>query len=466
MADEMDALRVRIEAGEPPVPSRGLRGRIGYYIRRRLYRWLWWQTQQMQALADLAVRRSREETKAIDELSHSIGLLNPRMAQICDAMDALSQRIGRLPQQIQETHHIVLECRRQLRESESRFQQLEATARYTQELEIERTSLRQQVSDASDALNLAERRMAEQIVRENAISMQLGELAQRVEAENTQTEQIAARLSELGLFTHHTRAALSVQERRLSLFIEEARKGLLRPSSDGALQKTVKNHTDHKYDSLYTSFEDTFRGSREEIKSRQSVYLPLLKQHDIGSKQMPILDLGCGRGEWLELLREHDLHAIGLDSNEAMIELCKAIDLEVIQGQALPYLGTMPDASVGAVTAFHMVEHMPFDAVMALVDEMLRVLKSGGLLIVETPNPENLLVAAHTFYLDPTHLKPLPSAMLRFFVEARGFCDVDVRELHPYPDSVRLPEDGKGIASRLNGYFYGPQDYAVIGRRP
>ena len=112
-----------------------------------------------------------------------------------------------------------------------------------------------------------------------------------------------------------------------------------------------------------------------------------------------------------------------------------------------------------------MVEHMPFDAIMTLVDEALRALKSGGILILETPNPENLLVSSYTFHLDPTHRHPLPSPMLRFFVEARGFSNVHVKELHPYPEAMQFPDD-TAIARRLNRHLYGPQDYAVIGRKP
>ena len=113
-----------------------------------------------------------------------------------------------------------------------------------------------------------------------------------------------------------------------------------------------------------------------------------------------------------------------------------------------------------------MVEHMPFDAILTLIDQALRVLKRGGVIILETPNPANVLVGAYTFHFDPTHLKPLPSQMLRFCVEARGFCDVQVRELHPYPEVLLLPDDATGVASRINQLFYGPQDYAVIGRKP
>ncbi|MDQ2843061.1 MAG: class I SAM-dependent methyltransferase [Acidobacteriota bacterium] len=402
-------------------------------------------------------RRGREEMKVIDALSQST----------------------------QEIHSLLLQCERHIHDSENRLRQIQSA-----HLETAGASLRQELSEVNNALNLAESRMidqirsevknalnlaesrmADQIRSESATSIQkICELTQRVEAEAAQKEKlkekIAVRLSELGLSTQQTKAALNIQNSRLALLIEASRTRLPNPSIDERLQDMVKNHTDHKFDSLYVAFEDVFRGSREDIKARQSVYLPLLKEHGIGSTAMPILDLGCGRGEWLELLREHGLQAQGLEQNEIMIEQCKFRGLDVIQGDSLSYLGTLPEACMGAVTSFHMVEHLPFEITLTLIDETLRVLKPGGILILETPNPQNVLVASHTFHLDPTHVKPLPSVMLRFFVEARGFCDVQVRELHPYPETVHFPDDGKGVANRLNDYFYGPQDYAVIGRKP
>jgi O-antigen chain-terminating methyltransferase len=428
----MDALNSQIEIGEPPLESPTLRAKIGFSVKRRLNRLLWWQSNQIKTLLALTIRRSREEIKVIDALTQNIEWSNQQARHIQQVVEALSQSIGRLGQQMRETHQMVFESRQHVRESESRLQQLET-------------------ENASFRIELQ---------RENASSLEkIGELAQRV-------EQMAARLSELGLFTHQTRATLSIQDRRLAGFIEEARKRLPNPFTREQLNDMVNHHTDSRYDSLYLAFEDAFRGTREDIKERQSIYLPLLKEHGIGCSVMPVLDLGCGRGEWLELLGEHNLQARGLDSNETMVELCKSTGLDVTQGDALSCLGTLPDACMGAVTSFHMVEHMPFDTVLTLVDEVLRVLKPGGILIFETPNPQNILVGTLTFHFDPTHLKPLPSPMLRFFVEARGFCNVHVRDLHPYPEVVRLPDDGKGVASRLNDYLYGPQDYAVIGQKP
>jgi len=440
IGEEMDALASRIEIGEPRAPSLTLRTKIGFSIKHRLNRFLWWQSYQIKTLAALTARRGGEEIKVIDALLQQVQQaahgLSEGLRQIHQTVDGLSQSIGRLGQQMRETHHIVFECRQQVRESESRLQQLGT----------ENASFRTE--------------FGAEVRRENATSLEkIGELAQRV-------EQMAARLSELGLLTHQTKATLSIQDRRLAGFIEEARKRLPNPFTSEQLNDMVNHHTHSRYDSLYVAFEDAFRGTREDIKGRQSIYLPMLKEHGIGCSAVPVLDLGCGRGEWLELLGEHNLQARGLDSNETMIELCKAAGLEVTLGNALSYLGTLPDACTGAITSFHMVEHMPFDTVLALIDEALRVLKPGGILILETPNPENILVGTYTFHFDPTHLKPLPSPMLRFFVEARGFCHVEVRDLHPYPETVRVPDDGKGVASRLNDSLYGPQDYAVIAQKP
>jgi len=291
------------------------------------------------------------------------------------------------------------------------------------------------------------------------------DISHRVLAESERERRLDGRISELGLFTYQTRAELRLQERRISVLLKEARKRLPKPFDEGHLREFARVD-DQKHNAVYLAFENVLRGTREEIRSRQSVYLPILRQYQIGSPDLPVLDIGCGRGEWLELLRENGMSARGVDRNEAMVEFCRALDLDVTQADALEYLNTLQDSSLGAVTALHVVEHLPFDTVIDLLDEVLRVLKPGGLVIVETPNPANLLVGAHTFYLDPTHQKPLPSALLRFFVEARGFCDVSVKELHLPPSCVRLPEDSGIIATRLNDYLYGPQDYAVMGRKP
>jgi len=210
-------------------------------------------------------------------------------------------------------------------------------------------------------------------------------------------------------------------------------------------------------DALYVALEDRFRGSREEIKDRFKIYLPYVETVRDG----PVIDLGSGRGEWLELLREAGIAARGVEQNRISIERCRERGLEIVEDDAIAHLRALPDRSVAAVTGFHIIEHVPIDALITLLDEVKRVLRPGGLAIFETPNPENVLVGSNFFYLDPTHHHPLPSELMQFLFESRGFDRVEVVNLHQW-DAGRVAGEGE-LAERFNGLFYGPMDYAILG---
>jgi SAM-dependent methyltransferase len=252
------------------------------------------------------------------------------------------------------------------------------------------------------------------------------------------------------------------QERRLTLFLEEARKRLPEPLSQEQLQ-ILNAEGKHILDTLYVSIEDEFRGTRQEIKERFREHLAIIKEAKLGTAEMPILDLGCGRGEWLELLQEEGFQARGVDINRVLVELCRERQLDVMNGDVMAYLRSLPHACLGAVTGFHLIEHLPFDVLIELLDETVRVLKPGGLAIFETPNPRNVLVGSCTFYMDPTHRNPLPSELMRLLAEARGLCHVEVIHLHP---ATATPvQENTEVAKRFNDYFYGAMDYAIVGRR-
>ena len=270
-----------------------------------------------------------------------------------------------------------------------------------------------------------------------------------------------ARILELERIGLRLKTNLSMQERRLTIFLEEARKRLPDPLNHEQLQVMAEEER-HALDTLYVSFEDQFRGSREDIKDRLRIYLSILKEAELGTDEMPVLDVGCGRGEWLELLKEQNLRAQGVDVNRVFVGECQQQGLEVIERDVIVYLRTLPSSSLGVVTGFHIIEHLPFEVLIKLMDETVRVLKPGGAAIFETPNPENVLVGSYTFYLDPTHRNPLPSAVVKFLAEARGLCRVEVMNLHPL-EAYRVEEAGLEITKRFNEYFYGPQDYAVVG---
>ena len=251
-----------------------------------------------------------------------------------------------------------------------------------------------------------------------------------------------------------------IQERRLGVLLEEAKKRLPEPFDKDQLETFLREET-HILDPLYISFEDRFRGTRADIKLKLTEYLPMVREAEAGSIDRPILDIGCGRGEWLELLNEENLVASGLDLNRILVEENIQRSLEVIEGDVIEYLKTLPNDCLGAVTGFHLVEHLPFNILIKLFDETVRVLKPGGVAIFETPNPENILVGACHFYADPTHKNPIPSYVLKFIAEYRGMYNIKILKLHPFPDDLKL--SGSELAERFNEYFYGPRDYAVIG---
>jgi O-antigen chain-terminating methyltransferase len=189
-----------------------------------------------------------------------------------------------------------------------------------------------------------------------------------------------------------------------------------------------------------------------------SVYLNTIEHAKDVIGSAPILDLGCGRGEWLELLKERGYRAKGVDQNSVMVRQCRDVALDVTEQDAIDFLSQQPPNSVGAITGFHLVEHLSFVSMIFLIDESLRVLKPGGLAIFETPNPENLMVGAFSFYFDPSHRNPLPPGTLQFLLEQRGFVNTSVMKLHKYSDFVDI-HDGDDFK---NKWFYSDMDYSVI----
>ena len=213
-------------------------------------------------------------------------------------------------------------------------------------------------------------------------------------------------------------------------------------------------------EAFYTAFERTFRGSREDIFERLKVYLPYLEKFR-GDPDARMLDVGCGRGEWLELLTGEGLKVTGVDMNSAMVSMCRERGLAAECDDAIAYLRRLPQGSLAAVTGFHIIEHLPFETLVALFDAALHAVRKDGIVIFETPNPENLIVGACNFYTDPTHLHPIVPAVAEFIAQQRGFARAEILRLHPYPADLQLVEDSD-VARRVNRALYGPQDYAVI----
>lgn len=211
---------------------------------------------------------------------------------------------------------------------------------------------------------------------------------------------------------------------------------------------------------FYRAFEDQYRGSRALIKARLSVYLPFITPLATLHPNSSALDLGCGRGEWLELLQEQHIKATGVDLDEGMLAACRERGLDVQNANAIAHLHSLPSQSQLAVTGFHLAEHLPFDVLQDLLEQANRVLLPDGLLILETPNPENLIVGTANFYIDPTHLRPLPAQLLNFLIAQQGFTRLKHLRLQENPHLL-----GDTPVSLYDVLAHASPDYAIVAQK-
>ena len=218
----------------------------------------------------------------------------------------------------------------------------------------------------------------------------------------------------------------------------------------------------------YVGFEDRFRGSREEIRARLEAYLPIF------AGASDVLDIGCGRGEFLNLLREQGVGARGLDLNHEMVEVCRAQGLDAVEGDALGYLRSLPDGSLGGLFAAQVAEHLEPDYLLELLEEAFTKLRPGSAIVLETINPACWFAFFSSYIRDITHVRPLHPDTLSYLLTAHGFQEVSVRYSAPYPERdklVRVPGEGivedalNANADKLNALLFTYMDYAAIGRR-
>jgi SAM-dependent methyltransferase len=277
--------------------------------------------------------------------------------------------------------------------------------------------------------------------------------ARRIEATETQSEALLALRDRVEL--------VSEELRSLRAGLSAAAPG---PEAAGAALRAVA-------DSAYTAFENRFRGERAEIRSRQADYLKLLRG------QAPVLDLGCGRGEFLDLLRAEGIAARGVDGNANAVRECRERGLDATLGDVVAALRAEPRATLGGVFAAQVVEHLPPKALAELLAAAHEALRPGGLLVLETVNAASGLAFLDVFIRDLSHERPLHPETLRFMAAAAGFNEARIELRSPVPDDVRLallpsgalPPPATKVLNenleRLNALLFAPLDYALIARR-
>jgi len=230
-------------------------------------------------------------------------------------------------------------------------------------------------------------------------------------------------------------------------------------------QKKVSEILQPLKDWQYAAFENRHRGSEEEIKKQQSRFIPYFQEKG------RILDLGCGRGEFLELLKEQGMEAVGFDLNEQMVEICRDKGLDCKKGDILEALAETEDNSLGGIFSSQVIEHLPPPYLKKLIATAFAKLEPGGHIVLETINPASVFALVQIYFLDITHQKPIHPQTLRFLLENSGFEDVVIQYSEPLEEEQlkALPGADEAAAvlnqniDTLNRLLYSPPNYAAIG---
>jgi len=225
------------------------------------------------------------------------------------------------------------------------------------------------------------------------------------------------------------------------------------------INDTIADNSEN--DKFYKEFEDRFRGTEDNIKNRLKEYMPYLNRLTEATKLLPVIDLGCGRGEFLAVVEQAGMKAIGVDMNASMVDHAKKLGYQAVKSDALSYLSNLEPNSCSIISGFHIVEHIPFDDLLKVFDECYRTINRDGFILFETPNPNNLTIGAANFYVDPSHIKPIPPDLLSYALESRGF-NTKILPLHPVMKDIDHPDP---IVRDMMGMVYGPQDYSVFASK-
>lgn len=223
------------------------------------------------------------------------------------------------------------------------------------------------------------------------------------------------------------------------------------------------------YDGIdYFKFQEQMRGSIDDIKDRQMQYLPYFESCS------RVIDLGCGRGEFLEDLRDHGIYGIGVDAYDKSVKFCRKRDLQVVEGDAIEFLSQQETNSVDGVFSAQLVEHLSPGKVLQMCRESYRVMRPGSYIVLETPNPMSLSIYMKSFYIDPTHKNPVHPKLLEYYLRESGFCNIQVL-FPPNRDNFRFPlldadycknldkfNDGVNL---LSDTIFGSEDYAIVAQK-
>jgi len=254
-----------------------------------------------------------------------------------------------------------------------------------------------------------------------------------------------------------------VEEMLLSKNTPQSGEALMETSAElSAVGEAFDTNGKHDFD--YFLFESKFRGSKEEIKKRQAHYIEYFRG------RQNVLDIGCGRGEFLELLAENGIKGRGVDILPENIRCCEEAGVDAVLGDGIKYLRSCEDNSLGGIFCAQVIEHISTEQLVELVRLAYKKLEKGACLVLETLNPKCLMIYAECFYLDPSHTKPVHPEAVKFIAECENFVENELIYMTPSDEKVRIPlipqhEEFDNAINTLNNLIYGNREYALVARK-
>lgn len=436
-------------------------------VKRSIARGLGWFIREQVDFNAAAVHAMTETIEALNEVNRGLAVLSARQTKLQaeissadthlrEATDALSTRIRTVVESIDAASGEIHAS------YQSKVEDLRADLLLRMESELE--AVRTHTRERDSAREREDIRLLRALAEfQNAAAQRWSLLERELRAE---IEQRGALAEERGSVLA-AEAALRATERVEAAVQRELR--LLRQRVGAILERSTEHGDPHKaaeaaalafagdrltVDAL--AFSDRFRGTEEDVKQKLQVYVPIMQGHS------PVADLGCGRGEFLDLLREAGGEGIGIEASPELAAIVAAKGHRSFQGDLFSFLSNQEAESLGGIVCAHVIEHLPPEMLNRLITEAYRVLRPGGLFAIETPNPACLAIFATYFYLDPTHIRPVPSELTRYLLEEAGFTGIEMLGLHPADEvfsSLKPLEEG------FRQQFFGYLDYGIISRK-
>jgi len=467
-----------VSAERPITSHRKWIGRFivfGKKVVRKFLRWYVSETFQMQTNFNASVTRSINELSNLVVTVH--GLSKEKTADLKDQIQTIENTFEARIRELNDRFQMIRELNdriqvieeafeERIRELNDRFQMIREL---NDRIQVIEEAFEERIRELNDRIQVIVETSKQQF--EN-LSGQLQVLNEQIQSNVVDHQQLRSAESrvrdQLNVISEQLKSEINYLQYRLRKMKNQM--GPVNVQEQKRTQAEIKEVSlSENFD--YLHFENRFRGSMKDIKERQKPYLPYF----IGKQN--VLDIGCGRGEFVELLLENSVSCLGIDLNRDMVEFCQDRGLPVQYGDAIEYLKSVEDNHLGGIFMGQVIEHMEFSKVMQLVELAHRKLKPGSYLIMESPNPLSLSIFYETFYVDPTHVKPVHPYTIKYWVDYIGFSESELVFSSPIQSSRWLPgleasdqviknihEFNAGI-QRLNEMIYGNLDYAVIAKK-